>query len=285
MTTAKLLDGSPTSGGKDYTRKGEGNDAYENFVENLTIDVGAGNPGAVGIDYLANNIGAIRNVRVTAPSGSGAVGISMQRKWPGPALLQHVDIHGFATGIAVANTEYGVTLEHVHLDGQRDAGLVNDGNAVSAADLTIEASATAIANNAPGGLVSLTNAVLRRAGEGATAMVNNGAVTAYGVTLDGFAPPDSSGGRLVGVWQGQQWRAEKAPADLTLAEAAPPPDDPPSRWVNVARFAKPATGPATSPRRCVPQWRRAPQRSICRKAATRSMTVSGSRRRCAGSSA
>lgn len=243
MTTAKLLDGSPTSGGKDYTRKGEGNDAYENFVENLTIDVGAGNPGAVGIDYLANNIGAIRNVRVTAPSGSGAVGISMQRKWPGPALLQHVDIHGFATGIAVANTEYGVTLEHVHLDGQRDAGLVNDGNAVSAADLTIEASATAIANNAPGGLVSLTNAVLRRAGEGATAMVNNGAVTAYGVTLDGFAPPDSSGGRLVGVWQGQQWRAEKAPADLTLAEAAPPPDDPPSRWVSVARFAKPGDRP------------------------------------------
>ena len=28
MTTAKLLDGTPTSGGKDYTHKGEGNDAY-----------------------------------------------------------------------------------------------------------------------------------------------------------------------------------------------------------------------------------------------------------------
>ena len=40
MTTAKLLDGTPTSGGKDYTNKGEGNDAYENFVENLTVDVG-----------------------------------------------------------------------------------------------------------------------------------------------------------------------------------------------------------------------------------------------------
>ena len=130
--------------------KGEGNDAYENFVENLTIDVGAGNPGAIGIDYLANNIGAIRNVRVTAPPGSGAIGISMQRKWPGPALLQRVDVHGFATGIAVANTEYGVTLDHVSLDGQRDIGLVNDGNAVTAADLTIDASATAIANQRAG---------------------------------------------------------------------------------------------------------------------------------------
>src|SRR5262249_27973330 len=68
MTTAKLLDGTPTSGGKDYTHKGEGNDAYENFVERLTIDVGGDNPGAIGIDYLANNIGAIRDVRVVAPT-------------------------------------------------------------------------------------------------------------------------------------------------------------------------------------------------------------------------
>src|ERR1700733_8440998 len=74
MTTAKLLDGSPTSGGKDYTHKGEGNDAYENFLENLPIDVGNANPGAIGIDYLANNIGAVRNVVVRAPESSGAIG-------------------------------------------------------------------------------------------------------------------------------------------------------------------------------------------------------------------
>ena len=210
MTTAKLLDGSPTSGGKDYTNKGEGNDAYENFVENLTIDVGAGNPGAIGIDYLANNIGAIRNVRVTAPPGSGAVGISMQRKWPGPALLQRVDVQGFATGIAVANTEYGVTLDHVRLGGQRDIGLANDGNAVTAADLTIDAPATAIANRAPGGLIALTKTVLRRNGEGATALSNHGSVVAHGVMLEGFAPPDGAGGSLKGVWQGEQWKAEQA---------------------------------------------------------------------------
>ena len=76
---------------------------------------GTGNPGAIGIDYLANNIGAIRDVRVIAPTGEGAIGIAMQRKWPGPALLQRVEVQGFDTGIAVANTEYGVTLEHVAL--------------------------------------------------------------------------------------------------------------------------------------------------------------------------
>ena len=74
----------------------------------------------------------------------------------GPALLQRVSVSGFEIGIAVANTEYGVTLDHIRLSGQRRVGLANDGNAVAAADLTILAAGTAIANTAPGGLVVLT---------------------------------------------------------------------------------------------------------------------------------
>ena len=233
MTTAKLLDGTPTSGGKDYTNKGEGNDAYENFVENLTVDVGAGNPGAIGIDYLASNIGALRDVRVVAPSNSGAIGISMLRKWPGPAVLRHVEVQGFDIGIAVANTEYGVTLEDVTLRGQHRIGLANDGNSVAAADLRVEAAATAIANTGPGGMVSLTGSVLRRASEGADAMINNGVIVARGVTLDGFASPPGAVSPLVGFWRGQQWKPEDSRQAVTLQEAPPMPDDPPDRWVNV----------------------------------------------------
>jgi hypothetical protein len=239
MTTAKLLDGTPTSGGKDYTNKGEGNDAYENFVENLTIDVGGGNPGAIGIDYLANNIGAIRNVHVTAPPGSGAIGIAMRRKWPGPALLRDVHVDGFATGVAVANTEYGVTLDHVSLSDQRDVGLENDGNAITAADLTIDASATAIANRGPGGLIALTASVLRRSGEDATALSNHGTVVADGVVFDGFPLPAGASGSMVGVWQGESWHAETTPAEPTLEDAPVEAAEPPARWVNVARFVRP----------------------------------------------
>src|SRR6185312_3076874 len=89
FTASKLLDGTATSGGKQYERLGEGNDAYMNFVQDLTVDVGSGNPGAIGIDYLGNNIGAVRNVTLRAGPGSGAVGLSMTRKWPGPALIQN----------------------------------------------------------------------------------------------------------------------------------------------------------------------------------------------------
>lgn len=156
MTTSKRLD---TGGSRDYAGKGEGNDAFENFVEDLTIDAGAGNPGAIGIDYLANNLGAIRNVVVTAPAGSGAIGIAMLRQVPGPALIQSTAIRGFDTGIAIAHSQYGMTLSGVELDGQTGTGLRNDGNVVSAERLTITGPATAtvpgITNDGPGGLITL----------------------------------------------------------------------------------------------------------------------------------
>ncbi len=229
MTTAKLLDGMPTSGGKDYTHKGEGNDAYENFVEHLTIDVGSGNPGAIGIDYLANNIGALRDVTVHAPENSGAIGIAMLRKWPGPALLQQVNVQGFNIGIAVGNSEYGVTLDHVHLSGQRKIGLQNTGNAVAAADLVTDAP-TPVTNTAPGGLVVLTDAVLR-AGPGVTSPGN----TSRGDTSPGDAP-------ISGVFHGAQWQKFPASIGQKLVDSPPTPDDPVAGWVNVLRFANAVPG-------------------------------------------
>lgn len=242
MTTAKLLDGTPTSGGKDYTKKGEGNDAYENFIEDLAVDVGHGNPGAIGIDYLANNIGAIRDVRIIAPPDSGAIGISLQRKWPGPALLQRVSVDGFDVGIAVANTEYGVTLDHVRLSGQRSIGLANDSNAIAATDLTVQSEGTAIANTSPNGLVVLTHSTLQRSGEGAEALLNRGIVTAYGLALQGFRAPDGASSPLFGALQGMQWRQQPLPSEATLPEAPPVPATPASQWINALRGVKIVAG-------------------------------------------
>jgi hypothetical protein len=243
MTTAKLLDGTPTSGGKDYTNKGEGNDAYENFVENLTIDVGPGNPGAIGIDYLANNLGAVRDVRVTAPQGSGAIGIAMTRKWPGPALLQRVTVHGFGTGIAVANTEYGVTLDHVRLEDQRDTGLANDSNSIAAAHLSVETSGTAIANISPKGLIVLADSGLRRAGGESDPFDNRGVIVARGLTLDGYPPVPDSGDRLSAVLSSGRWKPLPAHTEAELDDAPAPVATPVRDWVNVLHFAAPGPQP------------------------------------------
>ena len=47
---------------------------YGNMLENLTIDVGEGNPGAVGVKWSSSNYGAIRDVTVR---GKGQIGVNM----------------------------------------------------------------------------------------------------------------------------------------------------------------------------------------------------------------
>ncbi len=144
---------NPTDGGRDYATRGEGNEAFGNTVENLTIDVGNGNAGAIGIDFLANNVGAVRNVTITAP-GRAAVGLSMARRWPGPALIDDVTIAGFDIGIDVAYSNYSMTLDRVRVEGTKLYGIRNNSNVISFHDVQVIAEGGhGLANIAPDGLI------------------------------------------------------------------------------------------------------------------------------------
>jgi Pectate lyase superfamily protein len=242
FTASKLLGGTPTGGGKDYETLGEGNDAYMNFVEDLTVDVGNGNPGAIGIDYLANNIGAIRDVTLRAPEGSGAVGLSMTRKWPGPALIQDVTILGFDIGIAVAQTEYGLTFEHLRLAGQRNEAIRNDQNALAMRDIDINGRAPAIVNAGSKGFIAIDGGRLLLTGgpaEIASAIRNEGVVETRNLVL-GRNGPDSgrAAHSLTGTLEGpSHWTPAAVPAWLPRPEDSPQPVRlPPGQWANAARF-------------------------------------------------
>lgn len=242
FTTSKMIDGPA---GRDYEGKGEGNDAYENFVENLTIDVGHGNPGAIGLDYLANNIGAVRNVVVEAPQGSGATGISMRRKWPGPALLQQVSVQGFDIGIDIANTEYGLTLSQIRLTGQRLVGLRNTDNMVTAEDLHIStASGTALVNRGPLGMVVLAGGLIELSGPGAQPIENRGIIFFNGTNVPAAAelPIVLSGGLAQGWLGGTDWHPEFPALSLPRTHAPVAETDPQSKWIGVT-----GTDPAAPP--------------------------------------
>lgn len=236
FTTSKLHDGTATSGGKNYDDLGEGNDAYMNFVENLTIDVGVGNPGAIGLDYLANNVGAVRDVTLKAQAGSGLIGLSMTRKWPGPALVQNVAIEGFATGIAVAQTEYGMTLEHIRLDGQSAVPLRNSQNALAIRDLEINGPSPVIVNEGEKSFLAVDGLKTTASGPVSGLIRNDGHALFRGL---GMA---SAGGKTDGVLSGRDdWRALALPAWRALmADFPSPPDTGLSGWISPARFG--ATG-------------------------------------------
>ncbi len=139
----------------DKPLDGGGNRAFRHGVYNLTIDVGQGNPGAVGIDFVANNRGAIENVTIRSsdPKFLGHTGLKLTRNWPGPCLYKNLLIEGFDRGIDVAHYEYGNVFEHITLRNQREAGLVNKQNMLAIRDLVSENSVPAIHATDANGLI------------------------------------------------------------------------------------------------------------------------------------
>lgn len=133
--------------------------AFRNQIYDLTIDVGSGNAGAVGVQFTSNNQGGIRNVTVRSsdPQGAGFAGLNFNKQWPGPSLIKDVTVEGFDYGIRIGYFEYGLVFENITLKNQRLYGLRNYQNAVSIRNFTSVNSVPAIYNQAAGGLVNVLN--------------------------------------------------------------------------------------------------------------------------------
>lgn len=122
--------------------------AFQNSIYNLTVDVGSGNPGAIGIKFVNNNQGGISDVTIqsTDPNRLGNTGLALTQAWPGPGLFKNLNIRGFDYGIKVRYPEYSNVFEHIVLQNQRIAGIENSGNILSIRDLISENSVPAILN-------------------------------------------------------------------------------------------------------------------------------------------
>ncbi|MBA4064990.1 MAG: endopolygalacturonase [Isosphaera sp.] len=159
---------------------------FRNAVRNLTVDVGRGNPGASGMQFMANNQGGVFDVRLRAPEKSGAVGLDMgYTDEIGPLLVRNLLVEGFDTGVLCAFAVDSMTLEHVTLKGQRTAGLVNRGQVVSVRGLTSENAVPAVVNAKGGGMMVLLDATLT--GSGDAAVVNDALLFARNLKTKGYA--------------------------------------------------------------------------------------------------
>jgi len=164
---------------------GSGNRAFRHSIYNMTIDVGRGNSGAVGIDYLANNRGAIEDISIRS-SGEGFAGFLMKRYGPGPALIKNATVEGFDYGVWISNYEYSMTFEHLMLNNQKVAGIYNKDNVLYIRDLISFNSVPAIEMVSRNGQITLidgnfTNGSLKNA-----AIVNKGKMFIRNVTSVGY---------------------------------------------------------------------------------------------------
>jgi hypothetical protein len=189
-TIIRLIDNAPGFGTaaqpKALLRTPAGNMSFRQNIFDLALEVGSGNPGANALDWIANNRGALRNLRLTAAPGSGRVGLSLERQWPGPALIENLTIEGFDVGIRIEHAEYGPTFDGIALTGQRSAGIENSFNTLAIRGLTSTNGVPAIRTTRAGGHVILLDAALDGGNVDRVAIENLGHLYARNVSASGY---------------------------------------------------------------------------------------------------
>lgn len=181
----------------DAPLNGGGNRAFRHGFYHLTVDVGVENPGAVGIDYVANNRGAIEDVviRSSDPQFVGHTGLKLTRNWPGPCLYKDLTVIGFDRGIDVAHYEYGNTFENITLRHQRVAGVVNKQNSLAIRNLVSENRVPAILAQDANGLTVVVGGTFTGGAPENAAVVGGGELYLRDIAVEGYGKAVDAGKR------------------------------------------------------------------------------------------
>ena len=120
---------------------------FRNAVRDLTLEIGAGNPGAIGLQFNASNQGTVRNVALRAAQDSGKIGLDLgHTNEIGPLLVKNLSVDGFEVGISTKWPVNSITFEDVTLRKQRRFGWWNYHQMIFVRGLVSENSVPALFN-------------------------------------------------------------------------------------------------------------------------------------------
>ncbi|MDZ7957640.1 MAG: glycosyl hydrolase family 28-related protein [Aulosira sp. DedQUE10] len=177
---------------------------FGNSVRNLTINIGKKNPGAEGLNFVANNQGAVRGIKIISTEGQGTTGLALTHGEVGPLLVEDVEIAGFDNGILTNNGINGISLQNITVRNQNRAGIYNGGQAMSLEGFSSFNSVPAIINGInpnqgvdPGSTLTLVNAKLIGRGKAKTisAITSAGFIYARNIVSSGYKNILSSNAR------------------------------------------------------------------------------------------
>lgn len=162
---------------------------FRNAVRDLTIEIGAGNPQAIGMQFNASNQGCIRNVTLRAAADSGSIGLDMGfTDEIGPLLVRNLTVEGFETGIVTKWPVNSITFEHVTLRHQRKLGWHNYHQMIFVRGLRSENAVTTLYNEKDsGGTVTLIDSQIRGKSSEKPGILNQRQMYLRDVAISGYA--------------------------------------------------------------------------------------------------
>jgi hypothetical protein len=146
-----------------FMRGNFSNIAMTNFLRNLTIDIGTGNPGAVGLEFLGDNCAGIESVTIRSsdPEFRGQAGLSVTRDGAAGCHFKNLIIDGFEIGMRFHMDGY-LVCEGIHLRNQTVRGIsVKDNAVVSIRGLTSENAKPVLQLNGHSAFVVFLDAALK----------------------------------------------------------------------------------------------------------------------------
>jgi hypothetical protein len=126
------------------------NDAFDNYLHNLTINVGSNNKDAIGVDYIASNRGSIRGVTITSDDGQGYVGLQLTQNQQGPHQVSDVTVEGFSRGIYSGGSNFMIGFTDITLRNQGVEGWRNQDLTIGISNLVSENSVPTFINTGDG---------------------------------------------------------------------------------------------------------------------------------------
>ena len=266
-TILRLDPGLPTFGDPNAPRRafstweGAGFNAnqFRINVFDLTVEVGAGNPGAIGVKFHCNNTGCLRDVTIRSldPAGVGLIGLDMGGSDKGPGIVRRVTIEGFDTGIAMGGTEYGMVFEQITLRNQRVVGINNTWNILSIRGLDSDNAVPVIRNNKATaqnfawGMITLLDANLVGGDPNSVAIENDAALYSRNLATAGYQAAIRENGAILpetsipGEYNAQRalsvFPSPPRSLQLPILDTPEPPLGDPNTWAVVESFGADGT--------------------------------------------
>ena len=163
---------------------------FRNAVRDLTIEVGAKNPGAIALQFNASYQGCIRQVTLRAADGSGKIGLDLGHTDEiGPLLVKHLTVEGFEVGISTKWPVNSNTFEHLSLRSQRRYGWWNYHQMVFARGMLSRNSVPALFNQKDSwGTVTLLDSKIEglKPGKRTPGILNQRQMALKDVTVTGY---------------------------------------------------------------------------------------------------
>ncbi|MEM6551199.1 MAG: glycosyl hydrolase family 28-related protein [Planctomycetota bacterium] len=198
--------------GDPGSNKGVNGSSIGIYVSGLTLHTGRGNPGAKAVEFHTNNHGAMQDMRLVSGDGRGVVGLDLTHKTVGPGLVKNVTIEGFDHGVHIKYQEYSMTFEHLTLEGQRRAGVLNESNILAIRGLQSRNRVPAVLARGANSMTVLLDSELSGGSSVADAINTEGALYARNIKVEGYGQTVAS--------RHATWHGWKAKPKLTWADGS-----------------------------------------------------------------